>query len=118
MVPSLRLSQSVALPLALVCPRTGRRYRPPSLPTYTNALPLAVPTATECWSECVVFGQVFLLSSALQHGKLKFQYGPTTCQFEPPLVVSLTSSRPAHTWFGSAGSTSRNWLYQAWMPGP
>ncbi|MBM0227655.1 hypothetical protein [Micromonospora sp. ATA51] len=53
-----------------------------------------------------------------QQEKPKFQYGPTVFQLAPPSVLSYTSSRPAQTWFGFAGSTARNWLYQAWMPGP
>src|SRR6476620_4241894 len=51
-----------------------------------------------------------------QHGKLKFQYGDTADQCEPASLVSKTSSRPAHTWSAFAGSTWRNWLYQACTP--
>src|SRR6266511_1618232 len=51
-----------------------------------------------------------------QQPKPKFQYGMTAAQCEPPSPVSNTSSSPAHTWSALAGSTVRNWLYQAWMP--
>src|ERR1700716_3921426 len=37
-------------------------------------------------------------------------------QLLPALVVSKTSSRPSQTWSALAGSTVRNWLYQAWAP--
>src|SRR6266516_3931762 len=89
---------------------------PPSLPTNTTGLPPDVPTATECWSECGAIGQVFFESSMFQQLKPKFQYGATVAQCDPASVVSNTSSRPAHTWSALAGSTARNWLYQAWTP--
>src|SRR3954453_10449964 len=89
---------------------------PPSLPTKTTGLPPDVPTATECWSEGGAIGQVFLESSMFQQLKPKFQYGPTVAQCEPASVVSNTSSRPAQTWSALAGSTVRNWLYQACTP--
>src|SRR5581483_10210516 len=119
MVPSLSETQSVAWPDASALPLTGRRYAPPSLPTIRYDLPWSEPMATECWSGCVVWWQspVCLLGSMLQHGNPKFQYGPGVVHVAPASFDSNTSSRPANTWFGLAGSTCRNWLYQDWMPG-
>src|SRR5436190_1456966 len=119
MVPSFSGTQSVAWPSALAWPLTGRRYMPPSLPTMTYDLPRNLLIVTECWSGWVVDGQspVCFFGSMFQQGKKKFQYGPGTVHVAPPSLVSKTSSRPAYTWFGSAGSTWRNWLYQACTPG-
>src|SRR5262245_6151890 len=92
---------------------------PPSSPTIRYFLPRYVTTADECWSGCVVGKQspVCCGGSMDQHGNGKFQYGPGVSQLAPPFLVSKTSSRPAYRWSGLVGSTWRNWLYQAWMPG-
>src|SRR5947207_2957297 len=94
---AFRFSQSVALPFALTCPRSGRRNNPPSLPTYTRAPSMAI----ECWSECVVEGQLLRAGSTDQHRKSKFQYGPIVVQCEPPSSVSYTSSSPTKTLYGA-----------------
>src|SRR5512142_1799847 len=113
MLPSLSDSQSVACPDASAAPLTGRRYAPPSFPTITYGVPRYRPIATECWSGWVVWWQspVCLVGSMLQQGNPKFQYGPGVVQVVPALLDSKTSSRPAYTWSGLAGSTWRNWLY-------
>ena len=55
--------------------------------------------------------------AGVQHGNRKFQYGPVVRQVAPPLNDSYTSSSPRNTCLGFAGSTPRNWLYQACTPG-
>ncbi len=42
---------------------------PPSLPAKNVGVPLTVPMAAACWSECVEPGQVFLASLTSQQGK-------------------------------------------------
>src|SRR3954467_11211009 len=119
MLPSLSDTQSVAWPEASALPFTGRREMPPSSPTGRHDWPPVLPIAAACWSGWVVWWQspVCLDGSMLQQGKLKFQYGPGVVQVAPASLVSNTSSSPMYTCLGSLGSTCRNWLYQAWMPG-
>ena len=42
---------------------------PPSLPAKNVGVPLSVPMAAACWSECVVFEQVFFASLMFQQRK-------------------------------------------------
>src|SRR5439155_2993241 len=72
---------------------------------------------TACWSGWVVGGQPSRPFGPVEHGSPKFQYGPTAFHVWPPSSDSKTSSSPRNRCFVFAGSTARNWLYQAWTPG-
>src|SRR5215475_14905105 len=82
-------------------------HTPPSFPTNRVLRPPAVSRKTACWSGCVCWWlQVPSNGVYEKHFRVRFQYGPSVFQLDPPLVVSQTSSRPRYTWFGSAGSTA------------